>query len=219
MPPGSTVVDQPTPADRPVPKENTTESEHVPEVNPALALGQGSQSPGIRISGGLAPSPKGRSVPRASLFPQPPSRDRSFSTSKTESACGIFAYLECFGNSPASPALGVPVPTKVQSATEYFAGIDEHMRSNTAPVDRFAYRSIHETLPSLVYEVLNREQRILDLTEQPSLGLQRDFQRRVSVYNSADAVFNFFFPHDTRVATTKKFWGAVGALVTVRCPV
>ncbi len=223
VPPGSTVVDQPTPADtptpadRPVPKDNTAESEHVPELHPVVALGQSSQSPGIQISGGL--SPKGRSIQRASLSPQPPTRGQSPSTSEPRSACGIFAYLECFGNSPASLALGVPVSTKGQSATEYFAGIDEHMRSKTTLVDRFAYRSIHETLPSLVYEVLNRERRILDLTQQPSLGQQRDFQRRVSVYNSADAVFNFFFPRDTWVATTKKFWGAVGVLVTVRCPV
>ena len=217
MPPSSTVVDQPTPADQTVPKENTTEPEHVPEPNATVALGQGSQGPEIQISGGLAPSPKGRSVQRALLFPQPPTRGRSPSTPETEFACEIFAYMECFGNSPASLALGVPVSNKVQSATEYFAGIDEHMRSKTTLVDRFAYRSIQDTLPSLVYEVLNRERRILDLTEQPSLGKQRDFQRRVSVFNSANAVFNFFFPKDTLVATTKKFWGAVGALVTVRC--
>ena len=226
-PPDSTVVDQPTPADRPVPKENTTESEHVPELNAAPAPGQGMQSAGIQISGGLAPSPKERSVQRASPFPQLPSRGQSSLTPEPESACGIFAYLECFGNSmersvgisPASPALGVPVSTEAQNATEYFAGIDEHMRSKTTVVDRFAYRSIHDTLPSLVYEMLNRERRILDLTEQPSLGQHRDFHRRVSVYNSADAVFNFFFPQDTWVATTKEFWGAVRALVTVRCSV
>ncbi len=227
MRPGSIVVDQASPADRPAPKENATESKHVPELNATVDLGEKTQNPGNRISGVLAPSPKARSVQRASLSPQPPSRDRSISKPETEFACRIFAYLECFGNSmespvgisPASPALGVPVSTKVQSASEYFSGIDEHMRSKTTLVDRFAYRSIHETLPSLVYEVLNQERRILDLTEQPSLGQQRDFQKRASVFNSALAVFNFFFPQDTWVATTKKFWGAVGALVTVRCPV
>jgi hypothetical protein len=143
-------------------------------------------------------------------LPNPKAQNRSTSKSKVEFGCGIFAYLECLGKSGEGSA---------QTAAEYFAGVEEHIRDKTTLGDRLAYRSVHEALPSLIYDLLDLERQGFGRSK-PSLRQQQDFDIRVSLFNSAQIIFKFFFPPDTWVATTQKFWGGVMALVLVKvsCP-
>jgi len=140
--------------------------------------------------------------------------DRHDSKPDRQLSCQVFAYLESLAKSvkstTASP--GLPSPSKNKTVPDHFTIIEEHMWNRTTVGDRIAYRSIEEVHRSIVHEELDSERQSFDRTT-PSLEQQRNFDTRVSLFNSADAVFSFFFPQDTCVVTTRRFWGAVLTIV------
>ncbi len=152
---------------------------------------------------GLAPSLQGQHTRPSLLLPKSPGRARSGSKPEMEPACGIFGYLESFAQD--------------QGAAKYFAALEDHICSKTTDADSAAYKSAPEAFPSAVYEALRSEKQSLD-SGAPSSSRKSYIEKRASVFNSANVLFQFFFPQDTWVATTKRFWGAVMTLVTVRGP-
>jgi hypothetical protein len=146
--------------------------------------------------------------------------------SETEPSCGIFAYLECFADLDLRPSLSPPASLssrspppppsfKNLSVVKYFSDIEQHIEAKAIPDDRRAYRTTAKAQRADVHETLDSERRSAEPRNSPSE--QEDIRKRVSVFNLADIVFDFFFPPDAWVPTTRKFWGAVMALVNVSC--
>ncbi|KAK4149610.1 hypothetical protein C8A00DRAFT_18724 [Chaetomidium leptoderma] len=149
----------------------------------------------------------------------PPKENRHTSEPEIESSRGVFTYLDCFAK-PGMSSTTSPTPSESTffnetTAKKYFSDLEDHILNKTVIGDRRVYRSIEEIERSAVHAVMDSERLSMDLGE-PSAEHQQDFDGRVIMFNAADAVFKFFFPLDTRVATVGRYWGAVLALIKVR---
>ncbi|KAK4043881.1 hypothetical protein C8A01DRAFT_12591, partial [Parachaetomium inaequale] len=165
---------------------------------------------------------------RDQTSPSPKPKDDVGPTSKSETgpSCGIFAYLECFADLDLHPSLSPPASLSSRSpppppsfknisVVTYFSDIEQHIEAKAIPDDRRAYRTTVKAQRADVHEALDSERRSAETRNSPSE--QEDIRKRVSVFNLADVVFNFFFPPDAWVPTTRKFWGALMTLVNVSC--
>lgn len=156
----------------------------------------------------LAPLPaKGDFAPAASQTRRP--------GAETKTPFGIFAYLDLskrFGKGSTTAPVRL-TSSEENNLKEYFDEIQDYIRTKTLPGDRHAYNSVKGLKRSAVHELLDIERQVF--YEEYPPGYQRDFDRRVSFFYAAEALFDFFFPKNTLVATTRRFWGAVGHLVSV----
>ncbi|KAK4246307.1 hypothetical protein C7999DRAFT_15548 [Corynascus novoguineensis] len=154
----------------------------------------------------LAPLPgKGDYAPAASQTRRP--------GGETRTSFGIFAYLDLskrFGKGSTTAPVR-PTSSEENNLEKYFDEIQDYIRTKTLPGDRHAYDSVRKLKRSAVHELLDIERRLY-YEEYPS-GYQRDFDLRVSFFHAAEALFDFFFPKNTLVPTTRRFWGAVWHLV------
>ncbi|KAK4234084.1 hypothetical protein C8A03DRAFT_38158 [Achaetomium macrosporum] len=189
--------------------DKTAEADRQPPASAGLTLGLRSENPGS-----LAPSSKEDRIRLTSPSPLIQGKDWRTSEPEMESSCGVFAYLDCFAKlGMSSTTLPAQSPSfKDVTVKKYFSDLEDHIWNKTIIGDRRLYRSIEEVERSAVHAVIDSERQSLDLGE-PSAEHQRDFDKRVNLFNSADAVFKFFFPPDTWVATTGRYWGAVLALI------
>lgn len=55
-----------------------------------------------------------------------------------------------------------------------------------------------------------------DVEAKASDTVRRSYEDRIDVFNTADNLFQLFFPKDFGGPTTDKFWGSVKSAVTVR---
>lgn len=106
-----------------------------------------------------------------------------------------------------------------QALADHFAEVDEYLKTKTASGDRRAYNDCETASRVSVHRLLELEgNQLADPAHgQPTMGQQSDYEKRVSLFNTACAIFIFFFPAETEVPTTGKFWGGVQTLVKVRC--
>ncbi|KAL2178341.1 uncharacterized protein P884DRAFT_323456 [Thermothelomyces heterothallicus CBS 202.75] len=129
-------------------------------------------------------------------------------------SCGIFAYLEILAKSVKglTPSPARPSLSGDKTLGEYFINLEHQILHKTSLGDGSAYRATEAMERSAVHKLLESERQRLYETYSPKQ--QRDFNRRVTLFLSADAVFNFFFPQDMLgITTSEKFWGAVARLV------
>lgn len=92
--------------------------------------------------------------------------------------------------------------------------MEDHLLKKTIIGDRRAYNDCAKRKRGAVHAVLRTERQDL-YQRRLTLPEQKDFEKRVSLFNAADAIFKFFFPPDAWVPTVRKFWGAVLDLVNV----
>ncbi|KAL2127170.1 hypothetical protein VTI74DRAFT_11210 [Chaetomium olivicolor] len=159
---------------------------------------------------GHSPSPQGRN------------RNRQASIRDRNSPFAVFTCLEVVSNSLSPTSLRADVPASSSAAADmfkhktvvrYFKNIDNHLQTKTILSDRQAIAKCESNYNRQdVYSLLDRE-RQNTASWTLSLEEQKDYEKRFSVFSLADAIFGFFFPPETVVSTTSRFWGAVEAIV------
>jgi hypothetical protein len=192
-----------------------------PDIPPRAAL---SPDPGLETGNPvlLTPPPNSERDRRLSLSPR--SDRRRTRTSKRASSCGVFAYLDYSANrqhsSPSPDASPSTAPGAAESPSEdvvmYFHQVDHHLLTKTIVGDRLAYNHCPKVRRVGVHGMLDKERKGL-YAGKLTLKEQKDFEKRVSLFNSADIIFKFFFSPDANVPTVRRFWGAVEELVKVCC--
>jgi hypothetical protein len=98
----------------------------------------------------------------------------------------------------------------------YFHQVDHHLLTKTIVGDRLAYNHCPKVQRVAVHGALDRERKGL-YAGKLTLKQQKDFEKRVSLFNSANIIFKFFFSPDAKIPTVRRFWGAVEELVKVWC--
>ncbi|KAG6354803.1 hypothetical protein INS49_003884 [Diaporthe citri] len=96
---------------------------------------------------------------------------------------------------------------------EHLLEIEDFLLNQTNFTDRKAYRSCNPSSRNNVHGILEKRGSILSQSPDSSSRDQVDYEEVVDIFNTADIIFRFFFPADSKVATVGKFWGAVKLLV------
>jgi len=169
-----------------------------------------------------ASSSAGEQSRPSSISPQP-TRFKTKPKQTAPSSSAVFAYLECVTSSqpPALPNPDALLPTpalaslfKQRPVLEFFVEVEDYLLKETIIGDRRAYNDCAKKKRDTVHGILKTERQEL-YRRKLTLQEQKDFEKRVSLFNAADVIFKFFFPPDTWVPTIRKFWGAVLGLVNV----
>lgn len=131
--------------------------------------------------------------------------NRTNSIPRPESV-SIFAFLE-----------GVSQPAGVDESilNEHLLEVEDFLLNQTNFTDRKAYRSCNPSSRTNVHGILEKRGSILSQSQDSSSRDQVDYEKEVDLFNTADVIFRFFFPADTKVATVGKFWGALKFLIEV----
>lgn len=155
--------------------------------------------------------------------PQGWNHNRRPSSADATSRLAIFTCLEVVSDAISSSSLSGAVsispsnPFKDKTVLKYFKSVDNHLLTKTTVGDRLAVEKCESGKHHRqeVYSLLDTER-----SKSTAVPLDTDqetnFERRVSLFLLADAIFTFFFPPETSVPTTSRFWGAVRAIVHVR---
>ncbi|KXX81345.1 Magnesium transport protein CorA [Madurella mycetomatis] len=130
---------------------------------------------------------------------------------KKPKPCRSFAVFTCLDGVAALSSSGV------KALNEQFDELDAYLQSETSFGDRWAYSNCKPASRLSVHELLEIEgKKLVDQTETPpTRERQIDYEKRVSLFNTANAIFEFFFPPDVEAPTVTKFWGAIKALFEV----
>lgn len=130
---------------------------------------------------------------------------------KKPKPCRSFAVFTCLDGVSALDS------SNVKTINEQFDKVDAYLQSETAFWDRWAYSDCKPASRLSVHEFLEVEgKKLVNQTKnQPTRERQSDYEKRVSLFNSANTIFQFFFPPDAEAPTVAKFWGAIQALFQV----
>jgi hypothetical protein len=97
--------------------------------------------------------------------------------------------------------------------------IDYFLRRKISLSERLAYRNCPGTPHSMVFSLLEEEVRAMaasmlkDAKKEERKG--KMFERRVDIFNAAEAIFRFFLPLASEDPIALKFWGAIYRLLLV----
>ncbi|KXX79338.1 hypothetical protein MMYC01_204552 [Madurella mycetomatis] len=106
-----------------------------------------------------------------------------------------------------------------EALDDHLREVEDYLLSRTTFSDRRAYTACPEATRDKVYAHL--EQRGVELSRLTDVKReqQQDYETQLDIFNAADVVFKFFFPPDTEVPTTRKFWGALETIITDGAPI
>lgn len=147
----------------------------------------------------------------------PGDKDRTQAEEKTSSmptrVNDTFHVFTWLGNTQSTP-VSSSAATDTELVVKQLQEIETYILCSTGTRDRTAYSHCRTSSRKAVHDFL--AEHTME-TDHRTVGTKKQYEARVSLYNTADFVFRFFLPWtlDSQAPTVGKFWGALHSLVGV----